>query len=264
VSESITNVEDAVAELGALPVPVGPEPQALSAVRLDEISARAAAATAGPWCTDSWEIYQGVVYEPGFSLWVGETCRGTTSPEQDCADAEFVAAARSDVPELVAEVVRLHTQVAALLAERHETNKALDDAVQALRVDRAAMVCRECNAPVMWVEGANDSWWNHTQPAEDGHSIVPRPLLRTSAAASADKLTALLAPSQALREDAAAAPCCHLHKPSCCDPEDCGPCCMACPTCPVLVRQRAEGSCTGCVVDHAPGECGYRPEAGAR
>ncbi|MCM8552663.1 hypothetical protein [Streptomyces sp. STCH 565 A] len=33
--------------------------------------------------------------------------------------------------------------------------------------------------------------------------------------------------------------CCHLHKPDCCDPEDCGPCCMRCPTCPTLVRQRA-------------------------
>lgn len=30
-------------------------------------------------------------------------------------------------------------------------------------------------------------------------------------------------------------PCgCGLHKPSCCDPEDCGPCCEKCPTCPVL------------------------------
>ncbi|MFF7553629.1 hypothetical protein ACFZA9_12165 [Streptomyces olivaceus] len=35
------------------------------------------------------------------------------------------------------------------------------------------------------------------------------------------------------------AACCHLHKPDCCDPEDCGPCCMRCPTCPTLARQRA-------------------------
>ncbi|MBZ6250514.1 hypothetical protein KVH27_19300 [Streptomyces olivaceus] len=36
------------------------------------------------------------------------------------------------------------------------------------------------------------------------------------------------------------AACCHLHKPDCCDPEDCGPCCMRCPTCPTLARQRAD------------------------
>ncbi|MBO0804256.1 MAG: hypothetical protein J2P25_14425 [Nocardiopsaceae bacterium] len=40
----------------------------------------------------------------------------------------------------------------------------------------------------------------------------------------------------------APAACCHLHKPSgCCDPEDCGPCCGDCPTCPTLARQRAAG-----------------------
>lgn len=38
----------------------------------------------------------------------------------------------------------------------------------------------------------------------------------------------------------AAGPCCHLHAvSSCCDPEDCGPCCEACPTCPELARQQA-------------------------
>lgn len=32
-------------------------------------------------------------------------------------------------------------------------------------------------------------------------------------------------------------PCCHLHKPSgCCDPQDCGPCCEDCPTCPTLAN----------------------------
>ncbi|MFJ8538111.1 YqaJ viral recombinase family protein [Streptomyces sp. NPDC093591] len=32
-------------------------------------------------------------------------------------------------------------------------------------------------------------------------------------------------------------PCdCGLHKPACCDPEDCGPCCEDCPTCPTLAK----------------------------
>ncbi|MFE5090642.1 hypothetical protein ACFRCI_09605 [Streptomyces sp. NPDC056638] len=97
----------------------------MSGQRLAEILARAKAATPGPWCTDAWEIYQGTEYEPGFSAWIGETCRGTSTPEQDRADASFVAAARTDVPELVAavqlltaEVDGLRTRVAELEAQR--------------------------------------------------------------------------------------------------------------------------------------------------
>ncbi|MCT2591089.1 hypothetical protein LHJ74_14425 [Streptomyces sp. N2-109] len=40
--------------------------------------------------------------------------------------------------------------------------------------------------------------------------------------------------------DAERAACCDLHQADCCDPEDCGPCCRACPTCPAYARQRAE------------------------
>lgn len=29
-------------------------------------------------------------------------------------------------------------------------------------------------------------------------------------------------------------PCCALHRDDCCDPDDCGPCCAGCPTCPTL------------------------------
>lgn len=33
--------------------------------------------------------------------------------------------------------------------------------------------------------------------------------------------------------------CCHLHRAGrCCDPEDCGPCCERCPSCPTLARRR--------------------------
>jgi hypothetical protein len=120
---------DAVAQQGALLVPAGSVPQPLSAERLAEIEARADAATDGPWCTDSWEIYQGSEYEPGLSFWIGETCRGTADLEQDRADAAFVAAARSDVPALVAEIRRLWD-------ERRSTNEALDDAVRELRARR--------------------------------------------------------------------------------------------------------------------------------
>jgi hypothetical protein len=83
---------------------------------LDAIEARATAALDGPWCTDSWEIYQGTEYEPGISEWIGETCRGTTTAEQDRANAAFVAAARTDVPALLEEVRRLR---AAMEQIRH-------------------------------------------------------------------------------------------------------------------------------------------------
>jgi hypothetical protein len=92
----------------------------LSEQRLAEILARAAAATNGPWCTDSWEIYQGTEYVPGMSFWIGETCRGTADLAQDAADAAFVAAARTDVPELVAEVQFLRAQVAGLESSVHD------------------------------------------------------------------------------------------------------------------------------------------------
>jgi hypothetical protein len=95
--------EQLLTELTAPTTPVNDQ-------RLDEILGRANAATPGPWCNDSWEIYQGAEYEPGISVWIGETCRAG-SMDQDRADAEFVAAARSDVPALVAEVQSLHTEV---------------------------------------------------------------------------------------------------------------------------------------------------------
>lgn len=83
----------------------------LSADRLAEYAALAEAATPGPWCTDAWEIYQGSEYQPGISEWIGETCRGRIEGlSQDKADAAFVAAARSAVPELLAEVERLRAE----------------------------------------------------------------------------------------------------------------------------------------------------------
>ncbi|MEU3613447.1 hypothetical protein ABZ725_14185 [Streptomyces sp. NPDC006872] len=84
--------------------------------QLADIETRANAATPGPWCTDSWEIYQGTEYEPGMSMWIGETCRGTGSLEQDRADATFVAAARTDVPALITELRRALDRVAELEA----------------------------------------------------------------------------------------------------------------------------------------------------
>ncbi|MFB7866960.1 hypothetical protein [Streptomyces sp. NPDC056069] len=123
----------------------------MSEQQLAEILARANAATAGPWCTDSWEIYQGEEYVPGLSFWIGETCRGTADLEQDRADAAFVAAARTDVPALVAEVSRLR-------AERRSTNEALSDAAEALQVQRDRIAELEAASrqwAVRWQERCN-------------------------------------------------------------------------------------------------------------
>jgi hypothetical protein len=119
--------------------------QTLSDPEIDEIEARANAATDGPWCTDSWEIYQGTEYVPGISMWIGETCRGSSTPEQDRADAAFVAAARTDVPALLAEVRRLRAQVAEL-----EPDAALLAALYAGGVDNwdGYDDAREAAAPV--------------------------------------------------------------------------------------------------------------------
>ncbi|MES9587783.1 hypothetical protein ABWK57_02615 [Streptomyces sp. NPDC094045] len=87
--------------------------------RLAEILARADAALPGPWCTDAWEIYQGTEYEAG-AEWIGETARGVAGAadlEQDRATAAFVAAARTDVPDLVAAVELLAAEVAGLRAQ---------------------------------------------------------------------------------------------------------------------------------------------------
>lgn len=107
-------------------------------IDLDAIEARANAATAGPWCTDDWEIFQGTEYEPGISLWIGETCRGTSDLEQDRADATFVAHARTDVPALVAEVRRLRAELASDRAEPRDTSVFTAPAVVATLVTAGA------------------------------------------------------------------------------------------------------------------------------
>jgi hypothetical protein len=110
-------------------------------LNLDPIETVANAATPGPWCTDSWEIYQGTEYEPGLSMWIGETCRGTSSPEQDRADAEFVAHARTDVPQMAKEIHRLRAELAelkrpAVEAQRNEIRDRYAQSIAMAREDR--------------------------------------------------------------------------------------------------------------------------------
>ena len=130
--ESITSLPDAVASQGALPVPVVPEPQALSPERLAEITARTGAATEGPWrVVEGHEIHQGAEFGD-FAVFVAQT-DPACGCVQSAADAEFIAHARTDVPELLTDNARLRARIAELEAKRHSTNEALDDAVQELR-----------------------------------------------------------------------------------------------------------------------------------
>ncbi|MFF9271091.1 hypothetical protein [Streptomyces rochei] len=154
--------------------------------------------------------------------------------------------------ESVTELRREHAENARLRAELEKfVAIAYQEMVRAAHFSEAARLLEAA--------GYDDDAVNFLDNMADG--------IRTHAAAegvngSVDKLTRLLAPTQALRaaEDivhpcgcpkrfdrhAWGCPtlpepgaCCDLHKVSeCCDPEDCGPCCEQCPTCPTLARQR--------------------------
>ncbi|MGW4181301.1 hypothetical protein ACWEK2_04010 [Streptomyces albidoflavus] len=112
---------------------------ALNPEYLAEITARAEAATAGPWCTDGAEIYQGDEYAWD-AFWVGETCRADEA-DGGTVDAAFIAHARTDVPALLAEVQRLRVELDKRTAQYAEAAAALAEQVQ-----RSGQRMREHNA----------------------------------------------------------------------------------------------------------------------
>ncbi|MFJ8538102.1 hypothetical protein [Streptomyces sp. NPDC093591] len=91
------------------------------------------------------------------------------------------------------ELEQLRTRVAELEAERHVTNEALDDAVQELRTPYAERARRETHP------GRRQAWLMLARVEESER--VANALLTPEASRSADKLTQLLAPTQALRDD---------------------------------------------------------------
>ncbi|MFF5784224.1 hypothetical protein ACFY8P_04545 [Streptomyces sp. NPDC012693] len=99
--------------------------------RLDEILDRANAAAPGPWESDGAEIYGTFAGVLSIDLWVGETLN-IDDQEQANANASFIAAARTDVPELVAEVAALRARIAELEAVRDTQNRILSDAAKQL------------------------------------------------------------------------------------------------------------------------------------
>lgn len=134
--------------------------QTTSPLNLAHIEARANAATEGPWCTDAWEIYQGTEYQPGISMWIGETCRGTSTPEQDQADAAFVAAARTDVPALLDYVRRLQAELADFSGRVNELESQLCQCQPTREHDdfrRPAFYRHEAHCPVTAASAAGES-----------------------------------------------------------------------------------------------------------
>jgi hypothetical protein len=112
------------------------------------------------------------------------------------------------------ELEQLRSQVAELLAERHSTNEALDDAVQALRANRDEI--SELTAGVAWRDAERDRW-------ADVHSLVERAIDKGWSAVDTIDLEDALgpeaaAPSQAASKDEPAEsepPRIRKHHPDC-------------------------------------------------
>jgi hypothetical protein len=109
-------------------------PDPISPDRLAEIRDRAQAATPGPWRTHDTYVHDGgycmtVLSGDGNSTepraWLPTFSNATGSPmaRNVEADAEFMAAARQDVPELLAEVDRLTAELAKAQAATFPPNE---------------------------------------------------------------------------------------------------------------------------------------------
>lgn len=156
MSESITNVEDAVAALGALPMPVGMELEHLRRER------------------DAFRDQRNAVVATNERLLaeVQESNQARLHAENETrtVNRQFADAAAT-VARLVAErgqrmkvenalrdeVEELRARIAELEAERHSTNEALDDAVQELR-DRRECAFKNPHEPHTNEPGRPDEW----------------------------------------------------------------------------------------------------------
>ncbi|MFI2761332.1 hypothetical protein ACH5A3_21060 [Streptomyces echinatus] len=162
MSEPITDLETAVRVLGALPMPAGSDPQTdgekpkapwgraedgrpllpLGAHWTDvpelvdrevaKIQGRVDQATSGHWydasATETWRA-PGTVRTnvDGYHRTVGRVTNMSDT------DLELVLHAHDDLSWCLRLIAKLRGEVAALRAERHETNEALDDVVRELR-----------------------------------------------------------------------------------------------------------------------------------
>lgn len=188
MSEPITNVADAVRELGALPVPAGTCSQASDLEHLRQQR-------------DAFRDQRNHVFKTNERLieQVRESEQARLLAENEARQARReVAALQARVDEAerayTFDTAELKRRIAELEAERHSTNEALDDAVKALRArgaDESADAERD-PIPLRW--GLNDVEW-----CDDDNVIV---LL---SGPDGEPYTLELEPSQAavLREDLA-------------------------------------------------------------
>jgi len=102
-------------------------PQETAELDLDAIEARATAATEGPWTTGADKAWSDAL--PPWALVISANYPLIELQEgaQGVADAEFVAAARQDVPALVAEVRRLRAQLDKPCGECHPCTSYRDE-----------------------------------------------------------------------------------------------------------------------------------------
>jgi hypothetical protein len=119
----------------------------LTPARLAEIRQRAAHATEGPWAIWRDLDHQGFITVGDATGVIPEGAAYTEGPSNPTAhvyieeDAEFIAAARADVPDLLAEIERLTAEHAAfeqrladVQAEHHERALGLNDGDDATAV----------------------------------------------------------------------------------------------------------------------------------
>jgi hypothetical protein len=111
--------------------------QQLAEVELSaDLLAEIRAVNPGEWCQGPWtqDPVEGPEGESGH--FVVKDADGTTVatlPQWAGPLALFIVVARDGMPAMLTEVERLAARVAALEAERHETNAVLDEVVRALR-----------------------------------------------------------------------------------------------------------------------------------
>lgn len=223
-------VAAAVAELGALPMPVGPEPQGLSVERLAEIRDRAVYLHANGVDADEYELELSASVDVPALL--DEIARMRRVLREAC---DQVASLESDLGGATARVAELE---ADLGRERHEVNRV----GQALRYrkdayDRVLKQARDYYDRLEAVQHVCDEADRKGVTSGGMFTVVAVRGAATGKAApqaeeSADRLTRFFAPTQAYREEAAAE-----------------------------AGQRVEW-CTGCNTDHDPDQCGYQPETG--
>lgn len=200
MTEPIASLGEAVAALGALPMPVGPQQQGdpvaagrrldLLALMDDQVASKVSPVLAA--VLDEAERLRARVAE---------------------LDALHKQAVRRGM-EMCGKARKALGRVSELEAERHTTNEALDDAVQALRAMRSApaagkpkdpRACANCgSAPELWCPDCAACQRGCYGGFKDNPCTHPNagwPKSGPSVERSADRLTQFFAPVAALRED---------------------------------------------------------------